>query len=153
MNPRRHDDDDWKPSISSAKPKDHSGLMDELAAIPRENRMDWLASLPMERQNRFKAMLSREDVAKLNKHIEFRLREARKPDRESWLAEARAGKATSVEAMMEVLSEVEEKLRDGDAAWIRRLREGSPGGAFSRKQDDTIRSIYRRYFDQGAGAE
>jgi Mg/Co/Ni transporter MgtE len=129
-------------------PADHenAALRQELEAIPREDRLDYLAKLPPDRQARFKRILPKEDLAKLNQHIDRLVRKQRTPTLESWLADARAGRASTPEAMVEVLREVSDRLRPQDAAWIQRIDATASAGGFSKRQRDVIHAIYARYF-------
>ena len=120
--------------------------------MPREERLDYLAALPADRQAKFRRILPREDVKKLNNHIDRMLRRRAAPSREQWLADARAGKASSPDAMVEVLLELGEKLRPQDASWISRITATASAGAYSRRQQDVIRGIYTRYFDPRRGS-
>jgi hypothetical protein len=122
-----------------------------LQAIPKADRLDFLAGLPEAEQAAFKRLMAPADIKKLNDHIDRGLRQRAKPSVENWLAEARAGRATSTDAMVDVLKEIETRLRPQDQLWLRRLTESSPGGLFSKRQANVIRSIYRRYFAPDRG--
>lgn len=126
--------------------RERERLMAELVAQPKERRLDWLADLPRDRLQQYKRILGREDIRKLNEHIDRRIAASKAPTVESWLAEARAGKATSPDAMIEVLREIAPKLRDTDALWVDRIATTAAGRSFSRKQLATLRGIYARYF-------
>ncbi|MHC4993064.1 MAG: hypothetical protein ACYTGC_18990 [Planctomycetota bacterium] len=121
-------------------------LSKELEAIPRSERLDFLANLPPDRRARFKRILPREDIKKLNDHLDRLVRKRATPTAETWLAEARAGRASSPDAMVEVLQEQLERLRPQDATWIRRISDTASGGAYSKRQEEVIRAIYARYF-------
>ncbi|MCA9296250.1 MAG: hypothetical protein KC983_07020 [Phycisphaerales bacterium] len=121
-------------------------LRDELAAIVAGDRLAYLADLPASRLAEFKRIMPPEDIRALNAFIDRRLRERAKPTVASWLAEARAGRTTSVDAMVDVLREVADRLRPQDATWLKRITEDAPGGNYSRRQAETLRSIYARYF-------
>jgi hypothetical protein len=125
---------------------DPNALRRELAAIPPDERLDYLAGLPADRQVAFKRILPRADLAKLNAHLDRLARLRRKPTLESWLADARDGRASTPEAMIEVLREMGDKLRPKDAEWIRRIETTASAGGFSKKQQEVIRAIYARYF-------
>ncbi|MHC4908566.1 MAG: hypothetical protein ACYTF9_02445, partial [Planctomycetota bacterium] len=112
-------------------------------------RMDFLADLPRDELAKFKRLLPPEDIKKLNRHIDLRVKQAKRPTVESWLADARAGKATTTEAMVEVLGEITYRLHAQDVTWLRRLKDVA---APSRKQSDVIRRMYRKYFDPNRGA-
>ncbi len=127
-------------------------LIAELQAVPKPERLTWLAALPEQQQRAYKQILPAADVRKLNDTI-IRLRQKPKVmSREVWITEARAGRATSEDAMIEVLREVADKLRPRDAQWISRIESSVAGRSFSRKQAAVIRGIYERYFDQAADA-
>lgn len=129
---------------------ENAALRERLAAIPKNERLDFLANLPREELVRFKRILPKEDLRKLTDHIDRLLRASRKPTLESWLAEARAGRASTPEAMVEVLREAAHRLRPQDAIWLRRIDETAAAGGFSRRQQQVIRGIYERYFvDRG----
>ena len=121
-------------------------LRAELEAVPRGERLAWLADLPAARLALFKRLLPAADKKKLNEFIDLRLRERARPSVKSWLADARAGKATSVDAMVDVLREAAERLRPNDRTWLERITTSAPGGNYSRRQCDVIRSLYARYF-------
>jgi hypothetical protein len=121
-------------------------LRDELAAIPAGERLAYLADLPAHRLAEFKRIMPPPDIRALNAFIDRRLRERAKPTVASWHAEARAGQTKSVDAMVDVLREITDRLRPQDATWLKRITEDSPGGNYSRRQADTLRSIYTRYF-------
>ncbi len=129
---------------------DEAALRERLAAIPRAARLDFLANLPRDEQVRYRRILPPEDVRKLTEHVDRLVRARRRPTLESWLAEARAGRATTPEAMVEVLREAFDSLRPQDAAWIRRMDETASASGFSKRQQQVIRAIYERYFvDRG----
>jgi len=121
-------------------------LRKQLEDLPRTERLPFLAALPRDEQTAFKRLLSPEDRAALNAYIDAKRREAARPTVESWLEEARQGRATSVDAMVDVLTESISRLRETDAVWIRRITADCPGGHYSRRQEEVLRSIYRRYF-------
>ena len=127
-------------------PNDPDVLRRELESIPPGERLDYLANLPPERQNAFKRILPRADLQKLNLHIDRLARQRRKPTLESWLADARDGRASTPEAMIEVLREVSDRLRPKDLEWIQRIETTAAAGGLSKRQQDVIRSIYARYF-------
>ena len=102
---------------------DDAALRAELEAIARKDRLTYLAGLPAERQMLFRRILPMEDIRKLNQRVDLLERERRKPTLESWLADARAGRAATPEAMVEVLKELADRLRPQDADWIRRIDE------------------------------
>lgn len=129
-------------------PDDPARLRAELEAIPKSQRMTYLADLPPARQAAFKRLLSPADIKKLNAHIDGRLKQAATPTHAKWIAEARAGRATSPDAMIEVLRENAARLRPQDAQWIDRIVAGAAGRSFSAKQEGVIRAIYARYYDQ-----
>lgn len=133
-------------------PSARERLVADLQAIPREKRMDWLADLPPDRLAEYRRILPRDDLAKLNRHIEGRIRDARRPTLESWKEDARAGRATSVDAMITVLREVRDRLRPTDAQWIDRIEKTAAGRSYSRKQEATIRGIYARYFRESGAS-
>lgn len=111
-----------------------AALRRELEAVPAAERLDYLAALPRERLVAFKRILSRDDVAKLNAHIDRQVAKRHAPTLENWLAAARAGNAETPEAMVEVLREIIDRLSTADAGWIRRIEETSGAVGYSRKQ-------------------
>jgi len=119
--------------------------------VPREKRLDYLADLPPDRQTLFKRILPREDIKKLNDHINRLTRKRATPTYETWLADARAGRASSPDAMIEVLRENAARLRPQDSTWITRITDTASAGAFSRRQEEVIRAIYARYFGSQCG--
>lgn len=121
-------------------------LRKELEAVPREDRLDFLAGLPRERQVRFKRILPPGDITKLIEHIDRQVARRAKPSYETWLAEARAGRAANPDAMIEALREIAAKLRPQDAMWISRIADTASAGSYSSRQEQVIRSIYARYF-------
>ena len=121
-------------------------LRRELEAIPRPERLAYLAGLPSDRLVAFKRLLSRDEVRKLNQHIDRETRRRAKPTYESWLAEARAGRASSPDAMVEVLRECADRIRPRDALWLDRITTTASAGSYSKKQAAVIRGIYERYF-------
>jgi hypothetical protein len=127
---------------------DPAALRRELEAIPRAERLDWLAGLPRQRQTAFKRILPRDDLARLNRRIDDLERQRRIPTVESWLADARAGRANSPDAMIEVLKEVAGRLRPQDAQWIGRIETTASAGGYSKRQRAVIEGIYARYFIQ-----
>ena len=126
-------------------------LRKELEAVPKPDRLDFLASLPPDRQVRFKRILAREDIKKLNSHMDRLVRQRSAPSYEKWIAQARAGCATSPDAMVEVLQEQAERLRPQDSIWISRITETASAGAYSKRQEQVIRAIYSRYFGSQSG--
>ncbi|MBT8485123.1 MAG: hypothetical protein KJO43_06055 [Phycisphaerae bacterium] len=137
--------------VDRAHPDDEAArLRRELEAVTPSERLDYLAALPPERQNRFKRILSRDEIKKLNDHIDRLLRQRAKPTYESWIADARAGRASSPDAMIEALRENASRLRPRDAQWIERISETAGGRSFSKKQEAVIRGIYERYFGSQA---
>ena len=127
-------------------------LRKELEAIPREGRLDYLAGLPPERQAPFKRILPREDLRKLNRHIDRLARQRAAPSYEKWIAEARTGRAATPDAMVEALLEVKDRLRPQDATWIDRITDTASAGSFSKRQEQVIRAIYARYFRAANGS-
>lgn len=125
---------------------DPDRLRQKLQSIPAPERLDFLADLPAAEQVQYKRILGPDDVKKLNAHIDRRRRDAKKVTVESWLAEARAGRATTPDAMVEVLREVFDRLRPQDADWIRRIDATASAGSFSKRQREVISGIYARYF-------
>ena len=132
--------------MGSGRPPTPDELRSELEAIPREDRLEFLANLPRDRQVAFKRILPPDAIEKLIAHLNRRVQRSKVPSREQWLAEARAGRAASPDAMIEVLLASDTKLRPKDAMWIKRIADTAAAGAFSRKQEEVIRSIYARYF-------
>lgn len=122
-----------------------------LQSIPAEERLDYLADLPRSEFMRFKRVLSPADLAKVNQHIATRKRDAAKPTLESWLADARAGRASTPDAMIAVLREIQDRLRPQDATWIKRIEDTAAAGSYSQKQRAVIAGIYERYFAEGRG--
>jgi hypothetical protein len=133
-------------------PPNPDKLRAELEEIPRAERLDYLAALPADRLAAFKRVLSPGEVRKLNQHIDRATRRRAEPTYESWLAEARAGRATSPDAMVEVLRERAERLRPQDALWIDRIATTASAGSYSKKQAAVIRGIYERYFGGGGAS-
>ena len=127
-------------------PNDLARLREELQAVPKPQRLDFLADLPPARQAVFKRILSREDIRKLNEHLDRRVRTRARPSYEVWIAEARAGRATTPDAMIEVLSESTDRMRPEDAAWIKRITLTASGRSFTKRQEQVIRGIYARYY-------
>ncbi|MHC5003460.1 MAG: hypothetical protein ACYTJ0_10085 [Planctomycetota bacterium] len=125
---------------------DRARLLKELQAVPKAERLDYLAGLPPERRAEFKRILPREDIRKLTSHMDRLVRQRSAPSYETWIADARAGRASSADAMVEVLREALDRLRPQDATWIRRITDTSPGGSYSKRQEEVIRAIYARYF-------
>jgi hypothetical protein len=123
-----------------------AALRKELEAVPKPERLDYLANLPRDRQASFKRILSPEELKKLNEHIDRLVRQRSKPTYETWIAEARAGRASSTDAMIEVLREENHRLRPQDALWISRISETASAGSYSRRQQEVIGAIYDRYF-------
>ena len=130
--------------------RERDALIQELQAIPKPERLDYLARLPEERQRAFKRILPPDDIRKLNDAITRAKTKPKVMTTEAWLAEARAGKATSVDAMIGVLREIEARLRPQDLQWISRIEETAKGRSFSRKQAAVIERMYRRYFRDDA---
>lgn len=132
--------------------KERERLRRELEAVPKSERLDYLAGLPAERRLSFKRILPREDIKKLNSHMDRLTRRRATPSYETWIAEARAGRASSPDAMVEVLGEQLDRLRPQDSTWIRRITDTSSGGAYSKRQEEVIRAIYTRYFGSQCGS-
>jgi len=132
--------------------QDADQLRRELEAIAPAERLDYLASLPPDRLALFKRLLSRDEVRKLNQHIDRVTRRRAKPSYESWLAEARAGRASSPDAMVEALKERADRLRPSDALWIDRITTTASAGSYSKRQEAVIRGIYERYFGAQCGS-
>ena len=129
--------------------RETQALIAEIQAIPKPQRVAYLADLPEARQRALKRILGADDIRKLNDEITRRKTVRPKlQSRDEWLADARAGRASSIDAMIEVLREVREKLRPNDAQWVSRIDETAKGRSFSRKQKAVIEGIYKRYFDQ-----
>lgn len=128
-------------------------MIEELTAVPKEQRLAWLADLPEERRASFRALMAPEDVRKLNQFIAAQAVERKKPTVDSWLADARAGEATSPDAMIQVLREVADRLRPADLQWLDRMERTAAGRSWSRKQSATITGIYRRYFGSATGED
>ena len=124
-------------------------LRRRLEAVPPGERLDYLAGLPREELTRFKRILLPEDLKKLMRHIDLLVRQRRTPTVESWLADARAGRAATPEAMVAVLREIVARMRPQDADWIRRMDETAAAGGFSKRQREVIGAIYARYFPTG----
>lgn len=126
-------------------------LIEELTAVPRASRLAWLADLPEERRAAFRAIMPPDDARKLNQYIAAQAAERKKPSVDSWLAEARAGEATSPDAMIQVLREIADRLRPSDLQWLDRIERTAAGRSWSRKQAATVTGIYRRYFGSATG--
>jgi hypothetical protein len=137
---------------TDARDHERTRLLEELQAVPRGQRIEYLAGLPPERRTAFKRILPRDDIRKLNDHIDRLRRRRAIPTHESWLADARAGRAASPDAMVEVLREKLDQLRPQDALWIKRITDTASAGSYSKRQEEVIRGIYARYFDPRAGA-
>ncbi len=126
-------------------------MLEELAAIPRPERLAWMAALPDERRAAYRRILGPEDRRKLDQLMLARAREARRPSLTGWLEEARAGRATSPDAMIEVLLEIRDRLRPNDARWVDRIRRSTAGRGYSRKQAALIKDLYARYYGSPTG--
>lgn len=125
---------------------DAPSLLRELEGVPREERLAYLAGLPPERQAAFRRIMPRADVEKLNEFIDRTRRQEARPTYDKWIAEARAGRARSPDAMIEVLREVSDRLRPQDALWVSRISDSTTGRSFSKKEAGVIQGIYARYF-------
>ena len=130
----------------TARSDQDAALRKELEAVPTGKRLDYLAALSPERLREFKRILPQDDVKTLNRHVDLLAAKRKKPTLDSWLADARAGKAATPEAMVEVLREVFDKLRPQDVEWIKRIDATAAAGSFSKRQQAVIRGIYERYF-------
>ena len=131
---------------------DRQKLIDELTAVPKHERLRYLAALPEARLRAFKQIMPPADIKKLNDHIDRALKKAAEPSYEKWIAEARAGRASTPDAMIEALREIEGKLKPQDALWVSRITDTASAGGFSRKQTAVITGIYARYFAPDRGA-
>ena len=129
---------------------DKAALRRALEAVPPGERLDFLAGLPREELMRYKRILPPDDLKKVNQHSDLLVRRQRTPTVESWLADARAGRAATPEAMVEVLREVLDRLRPQDADWVRRIDETAAAGGFSKRQRAVIGAIYTRYFQRAS---
>lgn len=141
---RRTLDVSWRPM--GGTDDERARLLEELQAIPKGERLEYLAGLPTDRRAQFKRILPREDIKKLNDHVDRQLRRRSLPTYESWIADARAGRATTPDAMVDVLLEQPDRLRPQDLTWIRRITETASAGSYSKRQEAVIRAIYARYF-------
>jgi DNA-binding TFAR19-related protein (PDSD5 family) len=126
-------------------------MLAELAAIDRPARLAWLADLPAERRDAFRRILPPADREKLDAVVLAKAKQARQPGPNAWLEEARAGRATSPDAMIEVLLEIRGRLRPNDAVWIDRIRQSTAGRGYSRKQAAVLAGIYERYYGSATG--
>ena len=126
-------------------------MLAELSAIPRPERLAWLAGLPEDRRSSFRRILPAPDQAKLDAMVLAKVREAKRPTLAGWLEEARAGRATTPDAMIEVLAEIRAKLRPNDALWLDRIQRSTAGRGYSRKQAALVKGIYERYYGSATG--
>ena len=63
--------------MASKSDDERARLLEELQAIPKSDRLEYLASLPPDRRATFKRVLPREDIKKLNSHIDRLVRQRR----------------------------------------------------------------------------
>jgi hypothetical protein len=139
--------------MSARTPSDaeRQRMLEELAAVPRPERLAWLAGLPDDRLSAFRRILAPADQAKLDALRLAKARAAKQPTLTSWLEDARAGRATTPDAMIEVLLEIRERLRPNDALWVDRIQRSTAGRGYSRKQAALIKGVYERYYGSATG--
>jgi predicted transcriptional regulator len=126
-----------------------AALRRELESIPAAERLDYLADLPRERLAAFRRALTRDELAKLNAHLDRQVARRHAPTLENWLAAARAGNAETPEAMVEVLREILDRLAPPDRTWIDRIEKTSGAVGYSKRQRAVIAGIYAKYFRPG----
>ena len=139
--------------MSARTPSDaeRQRMLEELAAVPKPERLAWLSELPDDRLSAFRRILAPADQAKLDALRLAKARAAKQPTLTGWLEDARAGRATTPDAMIEVLLEIRERLRPADALWVDRIQRSTAGRGYSRKQAALIKGVYERYYGSATG--